>query len=98
MPDAANLQLYDLIEAGYELTASDVMLKVGHKPMMKQYSAVKPLPGDWPVLYEEDIMRLLGTVMTERMKRKYEDTGEMDLAFELKGKARVRTNVYRQRG
>lgn len=98
MPDADSLKLLDLIEAGYNLTASDVMIKVGYKPMMKQYSAVKPLPGDWPVLQEKDILRLLYSVMNERMIHKFEDTGEMDLAFELPGKARIRTNVYRQRG
>ncbi|MBS1714828.1 MAG: PilT/PilU family type 4a pilus ATPase [Armatimonadetes bacterium] len=98
MRDATSLKIRDLIEAGYAVTASDVMIKVGHMPMMKQFSAIKPLPGDWPVLDEEDIMRLLGEVMNARMKEKFEETNEMDLAFEIKGKARIRTNVYRQRG
>ncbi|MBS1721556.1 MAG: Flp pilus assembly complex ATPase component TadA, partial [Armatimonadetes bacterium] len=98
MRDAASIQIRDLIQAGYDVTASDVMIKVGHKPMMKQFSSIKDLPGEWPVLKEEDIIRLLYSVMTERMKARFEDTNEMDLAFELEGKARIRTNVYRQRG
>lgn len=98
MRDAASIKILDLIEAGYEVVASDVMIKVGNKPMMKQFSAIRPLPGDWPVLSEADVERLLFSVMTERMKRRFEETSEMDLAFVLEGKCRVRTNVYRQRG
>lgn len=98
MRSPSTIKIHDLIEAGYELTASDIMLKVGNKPVMKQFSAIKPLPGDWPVLQEEDITRLLYSVMTQRMIKKFEETGEMDLAFVLQGKCRVRTNVYRQRG
>ncbi|QYK58681.1 MAG: PilT/PilU family type 4a pilus ATPase [Fimbriimonadaceae bacterium] len=98
MIDASTLDIRQLIEAGFEAAASDVMIKAGHKPTMKQFSAIQPLPGDWPVLEEETIERMLFSVMSERQKRKFDATNEMDLAFKLEGKCRVRTNVYRQRG
>jgi twitching motility protein PilT len=98
MIDASTLDIRQLIEAGFEAAASDVMIKAGHKPTMKQFSAIRPLPGEWPVLEEEAIERMLYSVMSERQKRKFEATNEMDLAFKLEGKCRVRTNVYRQRG
>ena len=98
MQDAASIQLFDLINAGYEVVASDVMLKADHKPMMKQHAAVAPLPGDWPVLSEADIMRLISSVMTERQSKRFENSMEMDIAFSVEGKCRVRTNIYRQKG
>jgi twitching motility protein PilT len=98
MTDASTLDIRQLIEAGFEAAASDVMIKAGHKPVMKQFSAIRPLPGEWPELDEEAIERMLFSVMNERQKRKFEATNEMDLAFKVEGKCRVRTNVYRQRG
>ncbi|MGE0001659.1 MAG: type IV pilus twitching motility protein PilT [Fimbriimonadaceae bacterium] len=98
MAELATLKIHDLIEIGYDLVVSDIMIKVGSKPRMKKDSFVQDLPGEWPVLKEEDVVRLLHSVMSERQKRIFEETNEMDLAFALEGKCRVRTNIYRQRG
>ncbi len=98
MRDASSLDIRELIEVGFEVGASDVMIKCGQRPSMKQFSAMKPLPGEWPVLEDEHITRMIGSVMNDRQRRKYEDTNEMDLAFKLEGKCRIRTNLYRQRG
>ncbi len=98
MRDKATVEVPELILAGYDVVASDVMLKAGTKPMMKQHSYVQPLPGDWPVLDAEDVGRLLNSLLSERQKRKYDDTWEMDLSFRVGDKCRVRANLYRQRG
>ena len=92
-----NFTIYDLVEKGYELGASDVMLKANAVPYMKQYSSMNPLPGDWAKLTGEDVMELLKPVMLEKQVRKFDETNEMDLAFVVEGKCRVRTNIYRQR-
>ncbi len=92
-----NFTIYDLVEKGYELGASDVMLKANAVPYMKQYSSMNPLPGDWAKLTGEDVMELLKPVMLEKQIRKFDETNEMDLAFVVEGKCRVRTNIYRQR-
>ena len=98
MRDAASITAQDLIEAGYSVVASDVFIKAESKPKMKLHSQIQDLPGDWPVLQAEDIERIIHAVMSERQRRIYDSTNEMDLAFVLPGKCRVRTNVYRQRG
>lgn len=98
MRDAASITVHELIEAGYSVTASDVMIKTGSRPRMKQHSFVADLPGEWPVLSADDVQRLLFSLMSERQKRIFEETNEMDLAFVLEGKCRVRTNIYSQRG
>jgi twitching motility protein PilT len=98
MVDAGSITVQDLIEAGYNVVASDVFIKAESKPKMKQHSEVRDLPGDWPVLDEADVERMIHAVMTERQRKIYDSTNEMDLAFVVPGKCRVRTNVYRQRG
>lgn len=98
MRDAASITVEDLIMAGYEVVASDVMIKAGSEPRMKQHSHVGDLPGEWPVLGEADVDRLVYSVMSEKQRKKFDDTNEMDLSFIVLDKCRVRTNVYRQRG
>lgn len=98
MRDASTISIQELIELGYSETASDVMIKANSKPRMKQHSFVRDLPGEWPVLKGDDIQRILFQVMNERQREKFHTTNEMDLAFIIEGKCRVRTNVYRQRG
>jgi twitching motility protein PilT len=40
----------------------------------------------------------MNEMMNARQKLKFEETNEMDIAFQVEGKCRVRMNVYRQRG
>lgn len=92
-----NFTVYDLVNIAYDLGASDVMVKANSKPRLKLFSFVQDMPGEWPVLSGEDVEELLRPVMSDRQMKKFEDTNEMDLAFRVEDKCRVRTNVYRQR-
>lgn len=98
MRDASSINIHELIEIGFAETASDIFIKANSKPRMKQHSFVRDIPGEWPVLTGDDVQNLLFQVMNERQKEKFHETNEMDLAFIVAGKCRVRTNVYRQRG
>lgn len=98
MRDASSISIYELIELCFDITASDLFLKVDSVPKMKQHGQVKPLPGDWPVLSEEDVRRLVETPMKQWMRDKYDQRHEMDLSFVIPGKCRVRANIYKQRG
>ena len=98
MRDAASITVHDLIAAGFDVVASDVFIKADSPPKIKQHSHVNDLPGEWPILSEADIERMLFEVMSDKQRRKFEDTNEMDLSFVVQGKCRVRCNVYRQRG
>jgi twitching motility protein PilT len=98
MPDLANMTLHDFIEIGYNERASDVCLKVAAPPTMRQHSKFTPLPGEFPVLDEANAKRLIYGILNEKQIRRFEDTLEMDLAFAVKDKCRVRANVYWQRG
>lgn len=98
MRDLNSLDVHEMIKIGFEAGASDLFLKANQVPSMKQFSQVKPLPGEWPVLTEQAVAGLMDTVMNERQKRIFMETMEMDLAFQVGDVCRVRTNVYRQRG
>ncbi|HLK13888.1 MAG TPA: PilT/PilU family type 4a pilus ATPase [Fimbriimonadaceae bacterium] len=99
MGNIHDLNIFDLVEMGFEQRASDVMLKEGAPPTMRQHSLVKQLNPDLTqALTSDDVARLLADVMSDKQRRKFEDTMEMDLAFSVKGKCRVRCNVYMQRG
>ncbi len=97
MRDASTLTIHEMIEIAYDIVASDLMIKANSKPRIKKDSLVGDLPGDWPVLTEADAHRLLSTLMNERQMRKFDETHEMDLAFQVADKCRVRCNLYYQR-
>lgn len=98
MRDANSITLRELIEIGYDLRASDICIKARTKPTMRQFSVFQPVPGEFPVIDPENAKRIVYGVMTERQIKKFEDTLEMDLGFEIEGKCRVRANIYWQRG
>lgn len=90
--------VHDLIKAGFQQTASDVLIKANHKPMMKQHSYICDLPGEWPVLSPSDVMTLLAPLMNPRQTKRFEEHLEMDLSFPVEDQCRVRANLYHQRG
>lgn len=97
MSSIQDKSLVDLAEIAFNEKASDLMIKAGAPPSLRQFGSIKPIPGDWPDLTEKDVWRLLGEVMNDRQKKRFEDTLEMDLAFGVKDLCRVRCNVYFQR-
>lgn len=90
--------IHKMIEIGYQLGASDVFLKADSVPIIKLDSKVAKLPGEWSVLDETMAENLVQCLMSERQKRIFEETSEMDLSFAVGDFCRVRANIYRQRG
>ena len=98
MRDASTVTIIDLVRAGFDAVASDVLIKAESIPKMKLNSFIENLPGEWPVLSDNDIGRLVSSVMSEKQLGRFETSNEMDLAFVVDEKCRVRTNVSRQKG
>lgn len=98
MRDPSDINLFELLEIGYHERASDVFVKAGSVPKMRQHSIIKPVPGEWPVIDEKNAERIVTAVLSDRQKKKFEDTMEMDLAFAVGDKCRIRANVHMQRG
>jgi twitching motility protein PilT len=98
MISADTINIRQLIEVGFHERASDVFVKANAVPTMRQHSLVLPLPGEWPVLDEKNVRRMLYELMNEKQIRRFEETMEMDLAYGVGDKCRVRCNIYMQRG
>ncbi len=98
MRDLLSINIHELIEIGFHERASDVFVKSGQVPVMRQHSVIKPVPGEWPVIDPVTSQRMIGDLMNEKQRRKFEDTMEMDLAFAVGDMCRVRANIHMQRG
>jgi twitching motility protein PilT len=98
MRDPGTISLHELIDIGFNERASDVFVKAGTVPMMRQHAVVKPLPGDFPIIDPANAARIIAGVMNEKQRRHFEDHYEMDLAFSVGQNCRVRANVHMQRG
>jgi twitching motility protein PilT len=93
-----SLDLDALLQRAVELDVTDVHLKVGRPPVMRNDGTLFAL--DDPPLTEEDLELVLRTV-TKRVPKRLEhflETNELDLAYESGNLPRFRVNGFRQRG
>lgn len=98
MPSISEATLHELLLIAYEMKASDLFIKADSVPKVRQHAYVKPLDGDWGVIDEANARRLVTGTMTTKQLQKFEDVLEMDLAFAVEDKMRIRANLYFQRG
>jgi len=92
-----NLQA--LLETAVTRGASDVHLKLGRPPIVRYDGELEPLQG-WPMLDPaalEQVLALVGASSRSRLAA-FEETGELDTAYQAAGLPRFRVNAFRQRG
>ncbi len=90
------LNIKKLLAAMGRLDASDLHIKVGIPPTYRIGGALKPIDGD-PVS-EEEADHLLDPLLTERQKKRFDETGDLDFAWHLEGPDggdRFRINILR---
>ena len=98
MPNIEDATLHELLKIAYHEKASDLFIKSGSVPKMRQHALVKPLPGDWSVIDDDNAKRLILSTMTSKQAAQFEERLEMDLAFSVADMMRIRANLYFQRG
>ncbi|HEU4698133.1 MAG TPA: type IV pilus twitching motility protein PilT [Gemmatimonadales bacterium] len=76
--------------------ASDLLLKVGRPPTVRQNGELVAL--DMPPLKPEDLKGLAEQIMTPRQVKEFAEKKEADFAIGVPGVGRFRTNIYQQRG
>ena len=84
-----------LARAKYE-GASDVHITVGIPPKMRVNGKLISLEG--PSLMPADTLEMASQIMNEKQKLHFEEYGEVDMSFAVRGEGRYRANLYRQRG
>lgn len=90
------LSLEDLLKKTLEFGASDLHLTVGIPPTIRKNGRLSTIGEE--KLMPSDTEAFVRSMLNEEQWRKYQDTGELDLSFALKGMGRFRVNVYKQRG
>ena len=91
-----SLDLDDMILWAYEQKASDLFVRSGSMPAIRQHGKITGTP--YPVLSEEEVHRLCYSKMTPNQQAIFEHHHEMDLAFSVGTELRIRMNIYAQRG
>src|SRR5678809_1521616 len=76
--------------------ATDLYITVGLPPVMRVKGTFLTLEGDR--LSPDAAQKLVYSFLTDEQKETFEREWELDLSFGLEGKARIRANVFRQRG
>lgn len=76
---------------------SDLHLTVGSDPKMRVDGELIPV-GNYEKLSPEETQSLAYSVLTEKQKKVFEDTMELDFSFGIKNLSRFRGNLFMQRG
>ncbi|MDX2021873.1 MAG: type IV pilus twitching motility protein PilT [Deltaproteobacteria bacterium] len=84
----------ELFHQMLDMRASDMHLKSNLVPMVRVDGGILAMPNRQP-LTSEQISRLVDPITPERNKKEYAETNDSDFAYELKGRARMRCNVFR---
>ncbi|HEV2419555.1 MAG TPA: type IV pilus twitching motility protein PilT [Terriglobia bacterium] len=87
----------DLLRAACEARASDLHLKVGSLPAMRVDGELKTLRG-LPEITREAMQDMVDGVTNERQRHKFQERGEIDLAYAAGALGRFRANVFQERG
>jgi twitching motility protein PilT len=92
------VDLNGLLRYAVELGASDIHLKFGRPPIVRRDGQIAALDG--PALADAELAEVLQRVgaRSPRQLERFEESGDLDVAYEVEGLPRFRVNAYRQRG
>ncbi|HDJ1467074.1 TPA: type IV pilus twitching motility protein PilT [Clostridioides difficile] len=90
------MYIYDLLEQGIRLNASDIHITVGTNPVARVKGGFVKLSEQ--ILTSEVTMQMAKDIAGESMFKVIEEHGEADFSASLKTGERFRVNAYRQKG
>ena len=91
-----DLMIEDLMEQLVQGGGSDLHIATGQPPYGRFSGELKPITNT--PLSEETCNKLIFSMLNNSQRKTLEQTWELDCAYGLKGVARFRVNVYRQKG
>jgi len=92
---AAEQRLGKLLRALVSSSSSDLHLRVGEPPMFRTHGEIARQPG--AALSVQELELLILSIMPERNRGEWKETGDTDFAYEIAGVARDRVNAARDR-
>jgi twitching motility protein PilT len=90
------LMIEDLMEQLIEMGGSDLHLTAGLPPYFRISGKLQPI-GD-QVLSAEECQRLIFSMLNNTQRKNLEQNWELDCSYGVRGLARFRVNVYKDRG
>ena len=91
----AERALAELLKALVQSASSDLHLRVGEPPVFRTHGEMKRQAT--PPLTSDQLEVMLLSVMPERNRGEWKETGDSDFAYEIAGLARFRVNTARDR-
>jgi twitching motility protein PilT len=93
------MNLEAILHAAVDRGASDIHFKIGQPPIIRFDGDLGPLEGHRRLGSADlqGILEAVGASAPARISR-FEDSGELDIAYQLPGLPRFRVNAFRQRG
>ncbi len=89
------MDITELLTFAHREGASDVHLSAGEPARLRIHGDMKRL--EQPPLTEEQVHDMVFDIMSDMMRKMFQETHEADFSFELGNIARFRVNVFRQR-
>src|SRR6266704_493088 len=93
--EAAEQRLGKLLRALVQSASSDLHLRVGEPPLFRTHGEIRRQDGT--ALSVNDLELLVLSIMPERNRGEWKETGDTDFAYEITGVARFRVNAARDR-
>ena len=94
--DRARQRLDQLLRTMVERGASDLHLRCGEPPIIRQHGEMARMDQQG-ALEPVELESMLRSIMPERNRREYADHNDADYAYELSGVARFRVNALKDR-
>lgn len=92
-------ELDRILKETFEKKASDLHLKVGLVPVIRQNGRLRPLGKHWSPLSVQDLKGFSQALLrTPEEKTRFKHYKEIDLGYGVKGVGRFRINLFLQRG
>ncbi|MGH2756197.1 MAG: PilT/PilU family type 4a pilus ATPase, partial [Actinomycetota bacterium] len=88
--------LADFLLTVIDTNASDLHLTGGLPPMIRVNGELAPIPG-FRRLLPKDLQELIYAMLTQKQRETFEENLELDISYQLPGKARFRVNIFQQR-
>ena len=90
------MTLVELLRLTVEMDGSDLHITSNSPPQVRVHGLLERAPG--PDLTPSETKALAYSVLTDRQKKRFEETFELDFSFGIEGLARFRGNLFNQRG
>ncbi|MFM7632081.1 MAG: type IV pilus twitching motility protein PilT [Betaproteobacteria bacterium] len=88
------MDISELLSFSVQTKASDLHLSAGLPPMIRVHGEVRRI--NVPPMSHKDVHAMVYELMSDSLRRRYEESLEVDFSFDLPGVARFRVNAFNQ--